>query len=120
MTEHTPEQAATLQRLKVGVAISDIHQARIEQVTHFGHTDETDANEPIFYHATAAVNRMNDAIDVLRAADPTNPKALDRLQTARRKLVKALALGLTAIDRIDPLINQLSHQAEPTTERTAA
>lgn len=95
----TPEQYATLQRLGQLTALLDVNAARIEQVTKWGYTDESDANEPIWWHAKKAVQRVGDAVDILRSTNPANPA--DRLTAARKKLVKGLALGLAAIDRID-------------------
>lgn len=94
----TPAQVATLERLLKLTALLDVNAARIEQVTKWSHTDESDANEPIWWHAKKGHERIHDAIEILRSSDPD---AIDRLTSARRKLVKGLALGLTAIDRID-------------------
>jgi len=95
----TPAQYATLERLTKLVALLDVNTARIEQVTKWQHTDESDANEPIWWHAKKAAQRVSDGVDILRSTNPANPP--DRLAAARKKLVKGLALGLAAIDRID-------------------
>lgn len=96
-----PAQLATLERLFKMQALLDVNAARLEQVTKWGHSDESDANEPVWQQAKKAHGRIHDAVDILRSS---NPDAKDRLTTARAKLVKGLALGLAAIDRIDAAI----------------
>lgn len=100
----TPAQYATLERLTKLVALLDVNAARIEQVTKWQYTDESDANEPIWWHAKKAAQRVSDGVDILRSTNPANPA--DRLAAARKKLVKGLALGLAAIDRIDAVTAQ--------------
>ncbi len=94
----TPAQYATLERLTKLIALLDVNAARIEQVTKWRHTDESDANEPIWWHAKKGGERIDAAIEQLRLGGK------DGLAIARKQLVKGLALGLAAIDRIDAVL----------------
>lgn len=94
-SDFTPAQYATLERLLKMVALLDVNAARIEQVTKWQYTDESDANEPIWWHARKGGERIDAAVEQLRMGGK------DGLAIARKQLVKGLALGLAAIDRID-------------------
>lgn len=95
---YTAEQHATLKRLGSLKAVLAVNAVRLEQVTKWGHTDESDADQPVWWHAKQAEARIHDAVEILRTGDP------DRFTTAHKKLLKGLALGLTALDRIDAVI----------------
>jgi hypothetical protein len=100
----TPEQYATLERLTRLQALLAVNEVRLEQVTKWGHTDESDANQPIWWHAREANARLSAAIDYLRMGGK------DAIPTARKQLLKGLALGLTAIDRLDAILDQLKKE----------
>jgi hypothetical protein len=104
----TREQYLTLERLTKLKALLAVNEVRVEQVTKWGHTDESDAQEPVYWHAKKAAERIHDSIDILRNAQHCIVDKRQRLQSARTKLLKGLALGLTAIDRIDALLDQLN------------
>lgn len=106
----TPEQYATLERLTGLRALLAVNEVRIEQVTKWGHTDESDADQPIFWHAKKAQERIGDAVDILRHAGPDSVDKRQRIANARTKLLKGLALGLTAIDRLDAILDQLQKE----------
>ena len=90
------DQQATLDRtLADPRALLDIHAARIEQVTKWGHSDKSDADKKTAHHALKGAQWANDAADILRSNDA------DRNATARRRLIKAAALIWAEIDRID-------------------
>lgn len=94
----TPEQCATLARLGSLKALLAVNAVRLEQVTKWGHTDESDADQPVWWHAKQGEARIHDAVELLRSGNA------DRFITAYTKLLKGLALGLTALDRIDAVI----------------
>lgn len=102
MLDLTSEQWATFQRLaRDPRALLDCNKARLEQVTRFKHSDESDALEPLDWFARKARDYCGDAIDhARRGGDP------EQLRIARLKLVKAGALILAGIDRLDMVLDR--------------
>jgi hypothetical protein len=91
----TDELLAALQ----GPAMRAVMEMRVEQIVRHGHTAENDAMLPIGWLPRDAQDTVQAARDLMIAG----PERRD-LGTARRRLVKAAAILLAAIDRLDGAI----------------
>ena len=99
----TPAQYATLERLTQLKALIAVNKVRIEQCTLHGHTDESDADEPIFTMLRGARNRIDGALERLTLGRDDQTQ---NIEYARRYTVKAAALLLAQIDRFDAILAQ--------------
>lgn len=97
----TPQQYATLERLTQLKALLAVNKVRIEQCTIHGHTDESDADEPIFAMLRAARSRVDGALERLTLG---RDDQMENIEYARRYTVKAAALLLAQIDRFDAIL----------------
>ncbi len=96
----TPEGEKTLLRLfRKPTALQDVLNARLEQIQRWGHSDEADAMLPVTELPRLARDR------VLAASEQLALRGRDGLPIARDQLVKAGALILASIDRIDMALN---------------
>lgn len=75
-------------------AMEAVLAERMRAILDFGHTPEKDLQLPLVWLPQEARNYLIDAIDEAR-------RGPDRRAIARRKLIKAGALLLAAIDRLD-------------------
>jgi len=75
-------------------AMEDVLAERMRVILDFGHTPEKDLQLPLAWLPQEARNYLTDAIDEAH-------RGPDRHAIARRKLIKAGALLLAAIDRLD-------------------
>jgi hypothetical protein len=91
----TDELLAALQ----GPAMRAVMEMRVEQIVRHGHTADNDAMLPIGWLPRDAQDTVQAARDLMIAG----PERRD-LGTARRRLVKAAAILLAAIDRLDGAI----------------
>lgn len=82
-----------------GPAMQATIDMRIEQIVRHGHDSEHDAMLPIDRLARDAAGRFAAAVDHMSGAGERRD-----LAAARRVLVRAAAIGLAAIDRIDMAI----------------
>ncbi len=95
----TPEQQATLDRLaRNPETLLAAYAMRVEQVTVHGHSDAHDSELPLVWLPKKARDWIGDACDVLREE---NVPADKRLPMAKRKLLKAIAIIMAGVDRID-------------------
>lgn len=77
-----------------GPAVRAVLEARIEQIVKHGHDATHDADLPIGWLPRHAREMMQMALDCLHPVKPDLP-------VARRRVARAAALCLAAIDRID-------------------
>lgn len=101
--DFTPAQYATLVRLTQLKALLAVNKVRIEQVTLHGHTDESDADEPIFTMLKAARQRIDMALDRLTLG---RTDQAENIAYAQRYTIKAAALLLAQIDRFDVILEK--------------
>ena len=80
-------------------ALEDIMSMREEQIVKFGHTPEQDAMLPAHYLPKEARAYLDHAIDELMIG----PEGWEA--RARKRLIRAAALILAAIDRLDAATN---------------
>lgn len=81
-----------------GPAMRAVIEARIEQVVKHGHTPEGDADRPLRLLPNNARQMILDTLDLL------DPGGRQNLVVGRRRLARAAALLLAAIDRVDVAI----------------
>lgn len=104
----TPEQQATLDRVRKGDAVRLVAQMRLEQITKFGHTDEADANEPVNRLPKFAREEINAALEDLMMPRETG------IPLAYKRMAKAAAMLLAGMDRIQPELNRLQRERPST------
>lgn len=78
-----------------GPALNAVLEARIEQIVKHGHTPAQDAAMPLKVLPHHARSMILDATDLM------DPGCRRNLTVARRRIAKAAAMLLAAIDRID-------------------
>jgi hypothetical protein len=79
-----------------GSAVKAVLEARIEQILKHGHSPEADAELTLKYLPHHARSMIIDAVDLLQESGPHR-----NLVVGRRRLAKAAAMLLAAIDRVD-------------------
>lgn len=87
--------AEELVAIVTAASVRAMLEARIDQVVKHGHTPEQDANLPLKILPCHARSSIVDTLDLLDRGPRQN------LHVARRRLAKAGAILLAAIDRID-------------------
>ena len=82
-----------------GPAVKAVLEARIAPVVKHGHTPANDANVPLKILPAHARSMIIDTMDLLDG--PPGRLPAHNLTVARRRLAKAAAMLLAAIDRVD-------------------
>lgn len=82
-----------------GPAVKAVLAARLEQIVKNGHDREHDELEPIYKLPRLVREFAAAAVDCIE----TEPDR-QNLEVARRRLVRAAAAALAAVDRLDPVI----------------
>lgn len=95
--------ADELATIVAGAATRAVLEARIEQVVKHGHTPAADADLPLKQLPANARSMIIDTLDLLEGPHRN-------LVVARRRLAKACAMLLAAIDRVDVEILKVSEQ----------
>lgn len=102
----TDELRAAIQ----GPAVRAVLEMRVEQMVKHGHTLEADLDLPLHWLVQDARIRLQSAFDLIYAPERRN------LPRARRALVRALAVGLAAIDVLDATMNAEAQPVQGTGE----
>jgi hypothetical protein len=79
-----------------GPAIRDVVEMRTQQIARYGHTREADADLPLDQLPREAAQRIQTAVERIRATEERRS-----LPGARVALVRAAAMCLAAVDRLD-------------------
>jgi hypothetical protein len=87
-------QADDMVALVTGPALKAIVAARVDQVAKHGHTPDRDADLPLKHLPHHARSMLLDTVDLLEGPHRN-------LVVARRRLAKAAAMLMAAIDRVD-------------------
>lgn len=100
------DEAATIARDELlnaahGPAVRAAVEMRIEQIAEHGHTREADSDLPLDHLPREMQRRVAAAVDRIRGTGERR-----NLPAARLALVRAVAMGLAAIDRLDLVLKR--------------
>lgn len=83
-----------------GPAVRAVLEMRVEQMVKHGHTLDADLDLPLYWLVQDARIRLQSAVDLINAGPQRR-----NLPVARLRVVRALAVGLAAIDVLDATMN---------------